>query len=67
MKNAIKETAKKANGDKPKAEKVNVSQLVVLSAYAKTFGSGKKGFFGKAMDTATGQRYQIVGAVEIAS
>lgn len=52
--------------NKQKAKKVDVHQLVVLSAYAKTFSSGKQGFFGKAMDTATGQKYQIVGAVEIA-
>jgi hypothetical protein len=66
VKRAAKETAKKSNGDKPKAQKVNISQLVVLSAHAKTFNSGKKGFFGKVMDASTGQRYQVVGAVEIA-
>jgi len=66
VKTVRKEKAKKANGDKPKAEKVNISQLVVLSAHAKTFSSGKRGFFGKVMDASTGQRYQVIGAVEIA-
>jgi len=55
----------KANGDKPKALKVDITQLVILNAYGKTFSSGKPGFFGKGMDPATGKRYQIIGAVEI--
>ena len=29
------------------------------------FKSGKQGFFGKVMNPATGDRYQIVGAVKI--
>ena len=53
--------------DKPKAKKVDISQLVVLSAYAKTFSSGKGGFFGKVLDPTTGKRYQLIGAVELAS
>ena len=40
----------KANGDKPKAQKVDISQLVILNAYEKTFSSGKPGFFGKGLD-----------------
>lgn len=56
----------RANGDKPKAQKVNISQLVVLAAYEKTFSSGKKGFFGQVQDVATGKRYQVIGAVELA-
>jgi len=56
----------RGNGEKPKAQKVDISQLVILSAYGKTFSSGKPGFFGKGMDPATGKRYQIIGAVEIA-
>ncbi len=66
----MKETAQKTtkgNGDKPKAAKVDISQLVITAAYRKTFKSGKSGFFGKAMNPATGQRYQIIGAVELAS
>ena len=51
---------------KAKAQKANVSQLVVLAAYEKTFSSGKGGFFGKVLDPATGQKYQIIGAVKIA-
>jgi hypothetical protein len=39
----------------------------VLSAYAKTFSSGKSGFHGKVMDPHTGKRYQVIGAVEISS
>lgn len=50
---------------KVKATKADVSQLVVTAAYQKVFNSGKRGFFGQAMDPRTGQRYQIVGAVEI--
>ncbi|MDD5510821.1 MAG: hypothetical protein PHI12_08425 [Dehalococcoidales bacterium] len=53
-------------GDKPKAAKYDVTQLVITAAYAKTFSSGKGGFFGKAINPATGKKYQIVGAVEIA-
>jgi hypothetical protein len=56
----------KVKGNKPKAQKVNINQLVILNAYGKTFSSGKPGFFGKGMDPATGKRYQIIGAVEIA-
>jgi len=52
---------------KPKAQKVAISQLVVVNAYAKTFSSGKGGFFGKVLDPATGKRYQLIGAVELAS
>jgi hypothetical protein len=61
------EKEKKGNGDKPKAQRVGISQLVILNAYGKTFSSGKPGFFGKGMDPQTGKRYQIIGAVEIAS
>jgi len=57
----MKETKGKA---KPKTTKVNLGQLVVLAAYEKTFSSGKKGFFGKVLDPATGQRYQVIGAVK---
>lgn len=52
--------------DKPKAAKVSVNTLVITAAYAKTFSSGKNGFFGKAIDPTTGKKYQIVGAVELA-
>ncbi len=52
--------------NKPKAQRVDVSQLVIVNAYHKVFASGKGGFFGKAMDPQTGKRYQIIGAVEIA-
>ena len=56
----------KNNGNgKAKAQKLDISQLVVLAAYSKTFSSGKQGFFGKAMDPRTGDRYQIIGAVKI--
>ena len=52
--------------EKVKAARVNVSQLVVLDAWEKVFSSGKKGFFGKVLDPATGKRYQLIGAVELA-
>lgn len=52
---------------KPKAEKVDIGQLVVLNAYRKVFSSGKSGFQGKVLDPRTGKRYQVVGAVELAS
>jgi len=56
----------KNNGNgKAKAQKLDLSQLVVLSAYSKTFSTGKQGFFGKVLDPRTGQRYQVIGAVEI--
>ena len=66
------ETATKAkgkvegNGDKPKARKLDMTQLVVLNAYERTFSSGKKGFFGKVMDPRSGTRYQVTVAVELA-
>ena len=56
----------KGNG-KPKAQRLPIGQLVVLSAYEKVFSTGKRGFFGQAQDPATGKRYQIVGAVELAT
>ena len=56
----------RGNGDRPKAQKVDITQLVITSAYGKTFSSGKPGFFGKGMDPRTGKRYQIIGAVELA-
>ena len=55
----------KANGDKPRATPVEISQLAITGAYVKTFSSGKRGFFGKGMNPHTGQRYQIIGAVEL--
>lgn len=64
MKKATK-TESGGNG-KAKAKKLAIGQLVVLAAYAKTFSSGKGGFFGKVLDPATGKRYQVIGAVEIA-
>ena len=54
------------NGDKPKAQRLDIGQLVVLAAYGKVFSSGKAGFFGKVLDPRTGKRYQITAAVEIA-
>jgi hypothetical protein len=56
----------KDNKPKEKAQKLDITQLVVLSAYGKTYSTGKRGFFGKVMDSHTGKRYQIVTAVEIA-
>ena len=56
-----------ATPEKAKAQRLDMGQLVVVAAYAKTFSSGKRGFFGKVMDPRTGQRYQVIGAVELAS
>lgn len=63
----VKKVATPKTDDKPKAQRINVTQLVVLNAYAKTFSSGKAGFFGKVLDPATGKRYQLIGAVELAN
>ena len=63
----MKQGQKNTGNGKPKAQKVDITQLVVVSAHGKTFSSGKRGFFGKVLDPQTGQRYQIIGAVEIAS
>ena len=60
-------TKKAAPVAKAKAEKVDINQLIVLSAYKKVFTSGKTGFFGQVQDPRTGDRYQIVGAVKINS
>jgi hypothetical protein len=62
MKNGKAET----NG-KAKARRLPITQLVVLSAYEKTFSTGKHGFFGQVQDPATGQRYQVIGAVAISN
>ena len=59
-------TGKKTE-NKPKAQRLPISQLVVTAAYDKTFSTGKKGFFGQAIDPSTGQKYQIIGAVAIGS
>ncbi len=58
---------KNSKETKKKAAKVEINQLVVLNAYAKTFSSGKSGFFGKVLDPQSGKRYQLIGAVELAS
>ena len=50
---------------KAKAPKVEITQLVILSAYGKVFSTGKTGFFGQALDPATGNKYQIIGAVKL--
>ncbi len=52
---------------KVKAPKLDISQLVVISANERVFSTGKRGFFGKVLDPSTGKRYQVIGAVEIAS
>lgn len=51
--------------DKPKAARLDITTLVVDNAFEKTFTSGKQGFFGKATDPRTGNRYQIIGAVRL--
>ena len=61
----MKKGQKNNVANKVRAEKLDISQLVVLGAYEKTFSTGKRGFFGKVLNPATGQRYQVIGAVEI--
>ncbi len=60
-----KDTGTKTDKPKVKATAVNITQLVITGAYAKTFSTGKTGFFGKGIDPATGHRYQIIGAVQL--
>lgn len=55
----------KAKETKVKAQRLAITQLVVLGAWERTFSTGKRGFFGQVQDPSTGQRYQIIGAVEI--
>jgi hypothetical protein len=50
---------------KVKATRLPITQLIVESAYGKTFSTGKAGFFGKVIDPSTGHRYQITGAVQL--
>ena len=57
----------KGKENKPKAQRLGINQLVVTAAYKKTFSTGKKGFFGQVIDPATGQKYQVIGAVAIGS
>ena len=54
----------KGKENKVKAEKYPIAQLLVTSAYAKTYSTGSKGFFGQAIDPATGKKFTIIGAVE---
>ena len=52
---------------KVKAEKMPITNLVVLMAFKKTFSTGSTGFFGQVIDPNTGKKYQIGNAVEIGS
>ena len=49
---------------KVKAEKYPITNLLVTSAYARTYKTGSKGFHGQAIDPATGKKFTIIGAVE---
>jgi hypothetical protein len=55
---------KSAEVTKPKAEKYPIANLLITSAYAKTYSTGSKGFHGQAIDPATGKKFTIIGAVE---
>ncbi len=60
-------TVKKTGTDvqpKPKAEKYPIAQLLITSAYARTYKTGSKGFHGQAVDPVTGKKFTIIGAVE---
>ncbi len=50
---------------KVKATRASVTQLVITAAWDKVYSTGKKGFFGQALDPSTGKKYQIIGAVEL--
>jgi hypothetical protein len=56
--------AKKEAAVKKKAERYPISQLIVTSAFEKTYSTGSHGFFGQGIDPATGKKYTIIGAVE---
>ncbi|MDD5539457.1 MAG: hypothetical protein PHG61_02060 [Candidatus Marinimicrobia bacterium] len=58
---------KEQTKEKPKAARYPINQLVITGAFAKTFSTGSQGFFGQALDPASGKKYQIIGAVEIRS
>ena len=49
---------------KPKAEKYPIANLLITSAYARTYKTGSRGFHGQAIDPATGKKFTILGAVE---
>ena len=51
--------------DKPKAQRVDITQLVVDSAFTKVFSTGSTGWFGRVTDPRTGTRYQVIGAVQL--
>jgi hypothetical protein len=51
--------------DKPKAQRLDLTQLVVDNAFARTFSTGSTGWFGRVTDPRTGTRYQIIGAVQL--
>ena len=60
----------KVNGatiQKPKAERLPITTLVITAAYKRSYSTGSTGFMGKAIDPATGKSYQSVTAVEIKS
>ena len=61
-----KAKAPKADNGKPKAEKADISNLVVLGAWLrKSKTSGRVGWFGRVQDTTTGQVYQVTYASPI--
>ncbi len=55
----------KGNGDKVKAARMALSELIVISAFERTFSTGKKGWFGQVQDPHTGTRFQVIGAVQL--
>ena len=55
----------KGNGDKPKARRLAIAHLVVVSAFERTFSTGRSGWFGQVQDAQTGEKYQIIGAVKL--
>ena len=59
-------TAKKTEQvEKPKAQRVDITQLIVDSAFSRTYSTGSTGWFGRVTDPRTGTRYQIIGAVKL--
>lgn len=65
--NATTDAATVVGVAKVPALRLPINSLVILSAFEKHFSTGTRGFFGQAVDPATGKKYQIVGAVELGS
>ena len=50
-----------------KAVRATLGTIVPVTVFKRVSSSGKAGFSGQVLDTSTGQKYQVIMAVEIAS